>query len=177
MVENAAAAGPEAATADAGDESAEFGQYVDAHFTLTSLDHELLVTAADEDSVGLVVPAKLELSFADQRKEMTVTIPVEAIRRSLAGLSYAYREYPVQPQQFSRRVAADPLPSPDDILEDIGRMLWSALFADEEAHSLFLNFLDQEKRTRLVITCTEERLEDMPWECLYISAPRMYSQA
>jgi hypothetical protein len=163
--------------ADPADELTEFGDYADAHFTLSPLDQGAPEAGFDgsTDLAGAVVRARFAPSIGDMHKEVGIIIPVQRIRGLLDGLSYAYRESYGPPERASRDIAVSAGPPPDDILEQVGGLLWSALFSEAELLRPLLDFLDREKRARLIITCTEPRVDDMPWECLYLPTLHLFA--
>lgn len=158
-----------------GRDQLEFTPYVDVQVTLSRPSEW---TEADGDHERVQLDLALGATFVEHR---LIDIPFREIRRLVAYLGHAYARSYERPADSDDRtesanlVAANPLPSPDQILEDLGSMLWQALASDRATQERLTSLIADDGRVRLVFTVKDGVVSGIPWECLYIPALRVFA--
>ena len=141
----------------------------------------LVIEPAKKDLPGDKVD--VEITFKSpaggESAKTSISIDTKNVQSRLDALRLAYRQAPLGDQQVATTqraiVRAEPSAAPGEILEDLGLTLWRALIPAGDIRDALLEALGGPENVRLVVTCLEPRLAVLPWECLYISALRVFA--
>lgn len=141
----------------------------------------LVIEPAKKVSSGDKVEAEITFKSeaGDESAKTSISIDIKNVQSRLDALRLAYRQAPLGDQEvgITQRavVRAEPSAAPGEILEDLGLTLWRTLIPAGGIRDALLEALGVPENVRLVVTCLEPRLAVLPWECLYISALRVFA--
>jgi hypothetical protein len=146
----------------------EFSPYVDAYLLLKPIGNEVIIEGRS------VIEAELTLKIAEEHLDDRVRIPILDIQEAMRALELAYRQRPLGDVRSPAMVVGESFLSAVDVLENLGRILWRTAIPGGPLRDRLLKTLSDSEHVRLIVTGQGPQLSDIPWECLYISALRVF---